>query len=75
MNKIKSLQRGVCNSLRSSVILFDLPRVVEELTCNSLDSGATKVYISINVRACYVKVEDDGSGITRDDLLILGERY
>lgn len=61
--------------MRSSIILFDLPRVVEELTCNSVDSGATQVYISVNVRACYVKVEDDGYGITRDGLTILGERY
>ena len=43
MNGIKSLQGGVRNSLRSSIILFDLPRVVEELTFNSLDAGATKV--------------------------------
>nr|CAB3454172.1 unnamed protein product [Digitaria exilis] len=31
--------------------------------------------IAINIRACYVKVEDDGCGITRDELVLLGEKY
>ncbi|XP_058098596.1 DNA mismatch repair protein MLH3 isoform X3 [Magnolia sinica] len=33
------------------------------------------VYVSINIGACYVKVEDDGCGISRDGLVLLGEKY
>ncbi|XP_028795288.1 DNA mismatch repair protein MLH3 [Neltuma alba] len=62
--------------LRSGIFLFDLTRVVEELVFNSLDAGATKISIFVSVRSCYIKVVDDGVGITRDGLAIVGEiRY
>ncbi|XP_039138697.1 DNA mismatch repair protein MLH3 isoform X2 [Dioscorea cayenensis subsp. rotundata] len=73
MKDIKRLSPNVCNSLRSSVVLFDLPRVVEELIFNSVEACATKVFIHLNVGGYYIKVEDDGYGITRDGLVLLGE--
>ncbi|KAJ0967778.1 hypothetical protein J5N97_024695 [Dioscorea zingiberensis] len=73
MKDIKRLPRNVFNSLRSSVILFDVPRVVEELISNSIEACATKVFIHVNVGGYYIKVEDDGHGITRDELVLLGE--
>ncbi|CAM0953083.1 unnamed protein product [Alopecurus aequalis] len=75
MQNIRRLPKSVHSSLRSSVVLSDLPRVVEELIYNSIDANAKKIDISLNVRACYVKVEDDGCGITRDELVLLGEKY
>lgn len=75
MTSIHQLPRAVHSKLRSSVVLFDLPRVVEELIYNSLDAGATKVNVSISVGECYVKVDDDGCGITRDGMGLLGEKY
>eukprot|EP00268_Persea_americana_P054969 TRINITY_DN634_c0_g2_i9.p1 TRINITY_DN634_c0_g2~~TRINITY_DN634_c0_g2_i9.p1 ORF type:complete len:1200 (-),score=227.81 TRINITY_DN634_c0_g2_i9:150-3749(-) len=75
MRSIKHLPKAVYSSLRSSVIFFDITRVVEELVSNSVDAGATKVHVFVNVRACYIKVEDDGYGISRDGLVLLGERY
>uniref|UniRef100_A0A0A9GEC1 Uncharacterized protein n=1 Tax=Arundo donax TaxID=35708 RepID=A0A0A9GEC1_ARUDO len=75
MATIKRLPKNVHSSLRSSIILSDLSRVVEELIYNSIDANATKINIEVNVRACYVKVEDDGCGITRDELVLLGEKY
>ncbi|KAM0949892.1 putative ribosomal protein S5 domain 2-type [Dioscorea sansibarensis] len=73
MKDLKRLSQNVCNSLRSSVVLFDLPRVVEELIFNSVEACATKVFIHLNVGTYYIKVEDDGYGITRDGLVLLGE--
>ncbi|KAM7257724.1 hypothetical protein ACFE04_013465 [Oxalis oulophora] len=72
---IKRLPESVRNSVRSGIILFDLTRVVEELVFNSLDAAATKVSVFVGVSTCYVKVVDDGSGISRDGLELLGERY
>lgn len=43
MGSIKQLPEAVHSSLRSSVHLFDLARVVEELVYNSVDAGASKV--------------------------------
>ncbi|XP_020532764.1 DNA mismatch repair protein MLH3 isoform X2 [Jatropha curcas] len=75
MGSIKPLPESVRNSLRSGIILFDLTRVVEELVFNSLDAGATKVSVYVGIGTCYVKVVDDGCGISRDGLVLLGERY
>ncbi|XP_034683209.1 DNA mismatch repair protein MLH3 isoform X6 [Vitis riparia] len=75
MRSIKPLPEAVHSSVRSGIILFDLTRVVEELIYNSLDAGATKVSVSISVGTCYIKVVDDGTGVTRDGLVLLGERY
>lgn len=47
MPTIKRLPKGVHSSLRSSVILSDLPRVIEELIYNSIDANASKVYLYI----------------------------
>lgn len=69
------MPEAVRSSVRSGIILFDITRVVEELVFNSLDSGASKVSVFVRVSTCYVKVEDDGSGVTRDGLELLGERY
>lgn len=75
MQSMKRLPTRVHGPLRSGIVLIDLPKVVEELVFNSVDAGATKVFVSVNISACYVKVEDDGCGITRDGLIILGEKY
>ncbi|XP_077220026.1 MUTL protein homolog 3 isoform X2 [Tasmannia lanceolata] len=75
MRSIKRLPRAVHSSLRSCIFLFDLTRVVEELVFNSVDAGASKVHVSVGVGACYVKVEDDGCGVSRDGLVLLGEKY
>ncbi|KAK9164726.1 hypothetical protein Syun_005628 [Stephania yunnanensis] len=75
MKSLRQLPKSVHSTLRSSVILFDLARVVEELIFNSIDAGSAKVNVTIRVDSCYIKVEDDGSGITRDSLVLLGERH
>ncbi|KAK0604478.1 hypothetical protein LWI29_015995 [Acer saccharum] len=75
MGAIKRLPEALRNTVRSGVVLFDLTRVVEELVFNCLDAGAKKVSVFVGVGTCYVKVVDDGSGISRDGLVLLGERY
>ncbi|XWS42239.1 hypothetical protein CRYUN_Cryun17cG0151000 [Craigia yunnanensis] len=75
MGGIKPLQEAVRSTVRSAIILFDLSRVVEELIFNSLDAAASKVSVFLSVGSSYVKVVDDGSGISRDGLVSLGERY
>ncbi|KDO71495.1 hypothetical protein CISIN_1g0005861mg, partial [Citrus sinensis] len=75
MGTINRLPEAVRNTVRSGTVLFDLTRVVEELVFNSVDAGATKVFVYVGVCNCYVKVVDDGSGISRDGLVLLGERH
>ncbi|KAI4965663.1 hypothetical protein ZWY2020_051199 [Hordeum vulgare] len=40
-----------------------------------LRPSGSQIDVSVNVRAYYVKVEDDGCVITRDELVLLGEKY
>ncbi|KAG5245448.1 DNA mismatch repair protein [Salix suchowensis] len=76
--------------MRSGILVFDLTRVVEELVFNSLDAGAKKISVYVAVGTCYVKVLMmlssncvcnmrafllAGCGISRDGLVLLGERY
>ncbi|XP_022971390.1 DNA mismatch repair protein MLH3 isoform X1 [Cucurbita maxima] len=75
MGMIKPLPKSVRSSVRAGVILYDATKVVEELVYNSLDAGASKISIFIGIGTSYVKVVDNGSGITRDGLALLGERY
>ncbi|KNA24368.1 hypothetical protein SOVF_016200 [Spinacia oleracea] len=75
METIKPLSEAVQSIVRSGFIISCLTTVVEELIYNSLDAGATKVSVSVAVNNGYIKVEDDGSGISRDGLVLLGERY
>ncbi|KAL1814883.1 DNA mismatch repair protein MLH3 isoform X1 [Daucus carota subsp. sativus] len=72
---IKPLPETVKSSVRSGVLVYDFTRVVEELIYNSLDAGATKVFVAVAVGTGYIKVTDNGCGITRDGLVLLGERY
>ncbi|CAO2830709.1 unnamed protein product [Amaranthus hypochondriacus] len=75
MEIIKPLSEDLHSMVRSGIIINCLTTVVEELIYNSLDAGATKVLVSVAVNNGYVKVEDDGSGISREGLVLLGERY
>ncbi|XP_074308711.1 DNA mismatch repair protein MLH3 isoform X2 [Silene latifolia] len=75
MASIKPLSETVLSTVRSGFIISSLSTVVEELVYNSLDASAKKVAILVGVNNGYIKVEDDGSGIDRDGLMLLGERY
>ncbi|KAL6586460.1 hypothetical protein OROMI_001448 [Orobanche minor] len=75
MKSIERLPEAIHNSVRSGIVICDLARIVEELVFNSIDAGSTKVSVAVGVGKYYVKVDDNGSGFTRDGLLLLGERY
>ncbi|KAK6924577.1 MutL, C-terminal, dimerization [Dillenia turbinata] len=75
MGNIKPLPRAVHSAVHSSILLPDFTRVLEELILNSLDAAATKVLVWIGVGTCYIKVADNGSGISRDGLVLLGEKH
>lgn len=60
MRRIEPLSETVRSSVRSGIILYDLSRVVEELIFNSLDAGATNIYVAVGVGTSFVKVVDNG---------------
>ncbi|GLB34064.1 putative mutL C terminal dimerisation domain contatining protein [Lyophyllum shimeji] len=58
--------------LRSSQILTSLSQLVSELVQNSLDAGATNIDIGVDCEEWLCWVKDDGEGISKDGLSLLG---
>ena len=54
--------------LRSTVILTSLVQVVSELIQNSLDANARSIQVGIDCDEWSCWVQDDGTGLTIDDL-------
>ncbi|KAL2634380.1 hypothetical protein R1flu_005859 [Riccia fluitans] len=75
MRQINQLSNAVVSRLRSGTIISDIAQIAEELVCNSIDAGATQIQTEVDVEACSLKVEDDGCGISRNDLTLVGERH
>lgn len=59
--------------LRSTQILTSLPQLVSELVQNSLDAGASVVDVGIDCEEWICWVKDNGCGISKDGLSLLGE--
>jgi DNA mismatch repair protein MLH3 len=73
---IQPLPTATRNRLRSTQILTSLPQVVSELLQNSLDAGAHRVDIGVDCEAWGCWVRDDGIGMSKDGMSVLGEgRY
>ncbi|OAE24388.1 hypothetical protein AXG93_4343s1580 [Marchantia polymorpha subsp. ruderalis] len=75
MLQIRRLSDSIVNRLRSSTVLLDVAQIAEELVCNSIDAGATQIQVDVDAEAYFMKVDDDGCGIQRDDLTLVGERH
>nr|XP_034964236.1 DNA mismatch repair protein Mlh3 isoform X1 [Zootoca vivipara] len=72
---IKCLAEEVQTSLRSGVAINSLGQCVEELVLNSIDAKATCVAVRLDMETFKVQVVDNGSGMGRDDLNKVGNRY
>ncbi|OAX44046.1 hypothetical protein K503DRAFT_730324 [Rhizopogon vinicolor AM-OR11-026] len=59
--------------LRSAQLLTSLPQVVSELLQNSLDAGASQVDIGVNCEEWSCWVRDDGAGINKSGLTMIGK--
>ncbi|KYO25400.1 DNA mismatch repair protein Mlh3 [Alligator mississippiensis] len=72
---IKCLEEDVRARLRSGVAIKSLGQCVEELVFNSIDAEATCVAIRVDLDTFRIQVVDNGSGIGREDLNKVGNRY
>ncbi|KAF9077020.1 hypothetical protein BDP27DRAFT_1389240 [Rhodocollybia butyracea] len=69
---IQRLSSSTSTKLRSTQILTSLPQVVSELFQNSLDAGAKHIEIGVNCSEWSCWVRDDGVGISKGSINILG---
>lgn len=76
MPKISILSDQVANQVAAGEVIERPVAVIKELLENSLDAGATSVVIEFqNGGKNYMRVEDDGCGMSPDDALLCLERH
>jgi DNA mismatch repair ATPase MutL len=73
MASIAPLDAAVVASLRAGASISCLAAAAEELVLNALDAGATSVGATLLFDRFGARVEDNGSGVRREDFALLGE--
>ena len=76
MATIRILSDRVANQIAAGEVIERPAAVVKELVENSLDAGATRIEVEFRSGGrAYIRVEDNGSGMIRDDALLSLERH
>ena len=76
MSTIRILPDRVANQIAAGEVIERPAAVVKELVENSLDAGATRIEVEFRSGGrAYIRVEDNGAGLTRDDALLALERH
>jgi DNA mismatch repair protein MutL len=76
MSTIRILSDRVANQIAAGEVIERPAAVVKELVENSLDAGATRIEVEFRLGGrAYIRVEDNGGGMTRDDALLSLERH
>lgn len=76
MNKIRVLPDNLANQIAAGEVVERPASVVKELIENSIDAGATRLQIEIELGGRrLMRISDDGEGMTRDDAILAFERH
>lgn len=76
MGRIRVLSDNVANKIAAGEVVERPASVVKELLENSLDAGADDVRIDAeNAGRRLLRIQDNGSGMLRDDALLAFERH
>ena len=76
MGKIVLLDDLSINKIAAGEVIERPASVIKEMVENSIDAGATNITIDIkNGGITYIRVTDNGKGISEDDLEMAFERH
>lgn len=76
MGKINVLSFAVANLIAAGEVVDRPASVIKELVENSIDAGATRITVEIqNGGVTLMRVTDNGSGISREDLPVAVRRH
>lgn len=76
MGKIALLDELTANQIAAGEVIERPVSVVKELIENALDAGATNITVEINDGGLgLIKISDDGSGMSKEDLLLAVKRH
>jgi DNA mismatch repair protein MutL len=76
MSSIRILSDRVANQIAAGEVIERPAAVVKELVENGLDAGATRIEVEFRSGGrAYIRVEDNGDGMGRDDALLALERH
>lgn len=76
MARVRVLPDRVANQIAAGEVVERPASVVKELVENGIDAGATRIEVEFrNAGSSYLRVEDNGCGMGRDDALMALERH
>jgi DNA mismatch repair protein MutL len=76
MGRIRILSDNVANKIAAGEVVERPASVIKELLENSLDAGASEIRIDAeNAGRRLLRIQDNGSGMMRDDALLAFERH
>lgn len=75
-NKIRILPDTLANQIAAGEVVERPASVIKELVENSIDAGATRIQIDVELGGRrLMRVSDDGEGMRRDDAVLAFERH
>ncbi|HMS40743.1 MAG TPA: DNA mismatch repair endonuclease MutL [Pyrinomonadaceae bacterium] len=76
MNRIKILPDNLANQIAAGEVVERPASVVKELVENSIDAGAKRIQVDIELGGRrLMRISDDGCGMERDDAILAFERH
>jgi DNA mismatch repair protein MutL len=76
MNKIRVLSDNLANQIAAGEVVERPASVVKELVENSIDAGANRIQIDIELGGRrLMQIADNGEGMSRDDAILAFERH